>query len=68
QQNTVVAQMKNLPVTVFQQVAQGVYSRENTQNNIIFVRITKDTNLQGLQTINVNGRLIKIYISPRKVK
>lgn len=62
QQNVIVNRMKSLPVAALQPVAQGIYAKEDSQSNIIYVRITQNTNLQGEQTITVNGKTIKIYV------
>lgn len=67
QQNQAVDQMKQLPASALNSVAPGVYAKDDENNNIIYIRITKDAQWEE-RTVNVDGREMKLRFPKGTIK
>lgn len=51
----------NLPVIALSNLSKGIYAKEDKQNNIMYIRVTKDAPWQE-KIINANGKKILIRL------
>lgn len=63
-QKTVLQQFQFLPTNALNKVAQGVYAKEDSETNTVYIRLTKDIQWET-RTIDWNGKKIQALF-PKK--
>ena len=49
----------NIPVSAMKEVSKGIYAKEDTENNVFYIHITKDMEFEE-KILNYNGKQIKL--------